>query len=100
MISGERSARWLHITCVACGSSFMAVVVTEHGGVSSVGMLTDLNYEDAIRFRNEHAVSADDCLLLHRTLNDSDVFNETITYDLSTDREPAHRKGSARARKR
>ncbi|MEK7102311.1 MAG: hypothetical protein AAB579_00785 [Patescibacteria group bacterium] len=89
LVMGEESAHWLHITCPRCSSALMAVVVTSPHGMSSVGMLTDFNYDDAIRFRDEGAISADDCLTLHQFL-----------YDLSTHREPANRKVSARARRR
>lgn len=115
LVMGEESTHWLHITCPQCLSALMAVVVTSQHGMSSVGMLTDFNYDDAIRFRDERAISADDCLTLHQFLEDARIVSQAFlpltptfspkgrgrnSYDLSTHREPAHRKVRARARKR
>ncbi|MEK7481160.1 MAG: hypothetical protein AAB633_00215 [Patescibacteria group bacterium] len=91
-VMGKGDTQWLHLTCERCRAALMAVVVMGGGGVSSVGMMTDFSYDDAVRFRDERVITTDDCLALHQFLE--------YTYDLSIDRQPAHRKSGARARKR
>lgn len=69
-VMGEGNTQWLHLTCAGCQSALMAVVITGGSGVSSVGMMTDFNYDDAIRFCDEPLITTDDCLALHQFLND------------------------------
>lgn len=66
---GERGqARLFHCTCLGCGQAVLAVVVEAQGGVSSVGLMTDLEIQDAVRFASLPAVAADECLAAHRIL--------------------------------
>lgn len=64
-------ARLFHCTCQSCGHAVLAVVVESMGAVSSVGMLTDLEASDALRFSYREPVSADECLAIHAALGKS-----------------------------
>ncbi len=66
---GEKGAtRLFHCTCRACGHAMLAMVLEAHGSVSSVGLMTDLEAPDALRFRDLEPVSADECIAMHRFL--------------------------------
>ncbi len=70
--SGE--VRLLHITCKGCSNSIIALVTVGSGGVSSVGLITDLTYRDVVKFRSSNAVEADDVLDVHGILEDDKHF--------------------------
>lgn len=60
--------RLFHCTCASCGHSVLAVIVENLGSVSSVGMVTDLEIQDALRFKEAKPISSDECILAHRAL--------------------------------
>lgn len=57
--------RLLHVACGGCGNAMLALVQVTPSGVSSVGIITDLSYEDAQRFRAAGPVAADHVLAAH-----------------------------------
>lgn len=77
----DGGASLVHVSCSNCCGSLMAIVVESGVGVSSVGMITDMSYDDLVRFHNEAPVSADDCLHLHTLLNQPSVFINALGKD-------------------
>jgi hypothetical protein len=67
----QNSSRLLHITCEKCQSHFVAMVVFAGQGLSSVGAITDLNYEDVTRLYRLPAVSLDEVIGCHEFLKDN-----------------------------
>lgn len=68
---GEKGAtRLFHCTCKACGHAMLALILETQGSVSSVGLVTDLEVGDALRFRDFQPFSADDCIATHRILEE------------------------------
>ena len=71
----ERSGKHLvHIECVKCGNSVLAVILSSASGISSVGMVTDLTADDALRFKDFLGVSTDDVICLHEMLKINTAF--------------------------
>ncbi len=67
---GERGpTRVFHCSCASCKHAVLAVVLETPGAVSSVGMVTDLELQDALRFKDAEAVSADEVLAMHQALD-------------------------------
>ncbi len=58
----------LHTACTHCGSSIIVLLVLNELGLRSVGFLTDLTDEDVSRFSGQAAVSCDDLLEMHASL--------------------------------
>lgn len=66
---GERGAsRLFHCNCEECGHSMLAIVLESSGWVSSVGLVTDLEAEEASRVQRSAPISVDECINLHRLL--------------------------------
>ncbi|MBI4098828.1 MAG: hypothetical protein HY437_02250 [Candidatus Magasanikbacteria bacterium] len=102
ILAGHGNANLVHTTCARCRSAVVALVVTGKNGVSSVGMLTDMNYDDALRFHADDAISIDDCVTLHQFLATPSFFGDAVAthYDVSIDRDTTKRKRAVGARKR
>ena len=69
-ILGEKEdGHLLHIRCKKCWNSILALVMVSNVGVSSVGLVTDLTFDDVVRFRQAPAeVTVDDVLSIHELL--------------------------------
>ncbi|MDO8463384.1 MAG: hypothetical protein Q7S96_03900 [bacterium] len=68
----------MHIRCKKCAHSILALVLTTGMGVSSMGLLTDLTFDDVVKFRNAEPVTLDDVIAFHHLLEkkEGDVFGE------------------------
>lgn len=64
----ERST--VHLSCSACGVSSIVFVSANSWGVASVGVLTDLQSEEARKRFGTEAVSVDQVLDLHTFLKE------------------------------
>lgn len=70
---GERgSTRLFHCTCNACGHAVLAVILEAPGtgNVSSVGLVTDLEIQDALRWKDAKTVTSDECVAVHRLMQE------------------------------
>ena len=96
VIEGGRTTNVVHMTCSKCRSAVMALIIESGAGISSVGMVTDMNHDDVLRLRQEDPVSADDCLHLHTLLNQPQVLInalERVTYEPYIKSKTPSRKG-------
>ncbi|MBI5135686.1 hypothetical protein HZA86_05670 [Candidatus Uhrbacteria bacterium] len=65
ILETREDAHLIHVQCRRCRSSIIVLVMNQHGGVASVGMVTDLSAEDVLRFKGSTTVTCDDVLNLH-----------------------------------
>ncbi len=56
------NAHLIHVKCRRCQSSVVALVMTNSFGISSIGLITDLDGLEIIRFRDMAKVEADDVI--------------------------------------
>ena len=68
-----KNAHLVYIHCRHCQSAILAVIVTNNLGVSSVGLITDLNGEDVLRFKKAKPISCDDVIEVHQFLSKEKV---------------------------
>ena len=55
----------LHIVCRKCCNSILSLVLVNQVGASSVGLMTDLTFDDVMKFRTGSSVSIDDVIEAH-----------------------------------
>jgi hypothetical protein len=67
-LAGQGMVRMFHLTCQSCCHAVIAVILESQNGVSSVGLVTDLEVQDAVRMHDAPAISADDCVAAHEIL--------------------------------
>lgn len=78
-VVGEKDGGQLvHVHCTQCEHNLLALVLVSSVGVSSVGMLTDLDYTDVIKFSEAEAVSADDVLHAHTLVRTARAFRAAL----------------------
>lgn len=70
ILGEDGETRLLHVQCRKCHHSILALVLVNQVGASSVGLLTDLAYEDVLKFRTNRLVSINDVIDVHSALED------------------------------
>ncbi|MBI4437567.1 hypothetical protein HY631_01310 [Candidatus Uhrbacteria bacterium] len=70
-LSGAGETQLLHVQCRKCQNSILALVHVNQTGASSVGLLTDLGFDDVVRFRAQRVVSIDDVIEAHQFLEEA-----------------------------
>lgn len=68
LIDQEEESKLIHLACPHCSQSVLAFVVLSRLGLSSIGILTDLTAEDAIRFQTREPISENEILSFHNLL--------------------------------
>ncbi len=68
MLGQDGETHLLHIQCHKCQNAFLALVLVDQVGATSVGLLTDLAYDDVVRFGKERSVSINDVISIHNAL--------------------------------
>ncbi|MFA6410496.1 MAG: hypothetical protein WCW26_02900 [Candidatus Buchananbacteria bacterium] len=62
------TASLVHIVCQNCQAAILAMILANNMGLSTFGLITDLNYDDAVKFQNAKPISYNDVLELHQNL--------------------------------
>ena len=74
ILSEENNSHLLHIQCRKCSNALLALVLVSQMGISSVGLITDLSFDDVLKYKDEAEVTADDVLDTHLLLEDDALF--------------------------
>jgi len=69
VLEEKEEAHLIHIKCRRCQSSVVALILTSSLGISSMGIVTDLNSDDVLKFKTSKSISADDVIEIHQILN-------------------------------
>ena len=74
VIREGNSAHLIYIKCRHCQASLLALISAGNLGISSVGLVSDLSSEDAVKFQDFPNVSFDDVIEAHQYLTKEKVF--------------------------
>ena len=62
-------AKFVHFTCDHCQSNFMAMIMTMPKGMSTIGMVTDLNFKDVQKLHKMPPLTIDEIIEGHKFIN-------------------------------
>ena len=68
----------VHLTCKKCQSYALVVISVLAHGISSVGMITDLNYNDVARLQHEDAISTDELIETYEFLKTNTLLMDRL----------------------
>lgn len=74
ILEEREDAHLVHTVCRKCSSSIVALVLTGGLGISSVGLVTDLNGQEVLKFRALAPIGADDVIDAHQLLHSEQNF--------------------------
>mgnify|MGYP001369136051 CR=1 FL=1 len=69
ILDENNDSHLVYIKCRNCTSAILAVIVSNNMGVSSIGLITDLNSDDVIKFRDQEHISADEVIEAYQFFN-------------------------------
>jgi hypothetical protein len=78
LLGAKHDSRLMHVQCSNCVSAILALMLVSSAGVSSVGLITDLGFEEVDRFKDAAPVSTDDVIDTHSLLGDDQLFWNAI----------------------
>lgn len=74
----EGTAKFVHLVCATCRSYFVAMLVTIGPGISSVGMVTDLSFEDVRRLYGTSPITTDELINGYELMQNTVFLNSLI----------------------
>ena len=73
VLKQQKGAHLIHMTCPYCHNAVLAMIVVTNFGLSSVGMVTDLNAQDALRLHQVEPVIEDELLNFHSFIKENNI---------------------------
>jgi len=65
-----------HSHCPYCEGSILSLLYSDFLGITLVGLVTDLKFEDAIKFKNADQIEENDILTLYKMINNKKINNK------------------------
>lgn len=62
LFAQKNKANLVHISCGACQGNFIAMILVMNQGLSTIGMVSDLNFEDAGRLHALEPIGIDELI--------------------------------------
>ena len=78
IIDESDGAHLIHVRCRRCKSAIVALILANHLGISSVGLVTDLDGQEIGRFKESAKVNGDDVLAIYELLHNHEIELEKI----------------------
>lgn len=78
LFAANENASLIHITCSKCESYFVAMIVMIGHGLSSVGMVTDLNFNDIRQLYKAEPITTDEMIQGYQTMNNKHFLQTLI----------------------
>ena len=79
VLEEKEGASLIYIKCRKCQSSILALILNNPLGISSVGLVTDLNPEEVMKYRLASEVNENDILDIHQFLQKTDNLLELVS---------------------
>ena len=68
VVEEKSNGNLLHVHCKKCKSSMVAVIFSNSMGINSITLVTDLNSNDFVKFKDKEPIKIDDVMDLHFSL--------------------------------
>jgi len=78
VLEDREDAYLIYIRCRHCQSSIVAVVTAGILGVTSIGLITDLDSEEIMKFKDSRQISSDEVIDLHQLLRQKRTIKEWL----------------------
>jgi hypothetical protein len=75
VLEENEGAELIYIKCKNCLSAIVALISVNHMGISSVGLITDLDSREVLNFKERKGISGDDVLEVYEALSAKNYLN-------------------------
>lgn len=74
VLEEKKGSHLIHVTCDKCKSSIIALVLSNPLGISSIGLVTDLDSEEVLKFKEGKNITPDEIIEFHKKLEKRENF--------------------------
>lgn len=69
LVAEQSRVKLYHSTCSSCEHGLFYYIVETGGGISAVGLVTDVSASDTPRWLSAQSISSEDCIATHRLIS-------------------------------
>ena len=80
ILEEKNNSHLIHVTCDKCKSSVIALILSNALGISSIGLVTDLDSEEVLKFKEGSDISCDEIIEFHQKLEKGENFIKDLMY--------------------
>ena len=77
-VESIKGSHVLHATCPTCLNSLIFLVGSTQLGIGLIGMVSDLTYDDSVRFRRKESLTEDDLIECYQALGESSALRQLL----------------------
>jgi len=77
-VESSQGSHVLHVTCLNCSNSLIFLVGSTELGIGLIGMVSDLTYDDSLRFRHKEALTDDQLIECYQALLQPSVLRQLL----------------------
>jgi len=74
LFAQKNKVNLVHISCAECSGNFIAMILVMSQGISTIGMISDLNYEDARRVHQFEPLDIDELIDGRELINQGNLY--------------------------
>jgi len=78
IVENKEDLNLVHLQCNKCKGNILALILKTTNGLSSIGLMTDLNYNDIFYFKDKGRVSDDEVINFHKKIRQKDFSKQVI----------------------
>ena len=78
IIESNDDLNLVHIQCHKCQGYILALMLKTQTGLSSIGLVTDLSFNDVFRFKDRQHIEADEVIEAHQALKRKDIVKQIM----------------------
>ena len=75
LFAQQEGANMVHFSCESCEGNFIAMVATLNRGLSTIGLVSDLDFDDARRKFTLPPITVDEIISYHQQINNNNFLN-------------------------
>lgn len=80
VIDDRDDSQLIHVQCNTCKGFILALLTKTAAGLNSIGLITDLTFDDVFQFKNKERLQADDVIAIHQTLANKNIIKQILNY--------------------
>lgn len=78
VVDSNEEKQLVHLQCTKCKTYILALLIKTINGLSSVGLITDLNFNDVMSLKDKISLEADELINLHHKLKQKDIVEKIL----------------------
>jgi hypothetical protein len=78
IVENKEDLNLVHIQCSKCKGNILALILRTSSGLSSIGLMTDLNFNDIFKFKEHDSLADNEIISFHKKIRKKNFINQII----------------------